>query len=168
MTNSQKGSTGAAAVTPQLSFVERHAPRHPAHRGFVQTHAPKITLGPRREEVSQPKTLVDFYLDGDFARLYADLCSRPDHYDERQAQIIRSKFMKQPCHPEPTDTEINSLVIQLTRSTDTEKKHQKILEQFGHKTQKAFDIGDEAVLLGADGQPEGSFEDQDFGDLIPL
>ena len=133
----------------------------------MQTHAPTLTLGPRREDVVQPKTLVDFYLGGDFSKLYADLCARPDHYNDRQKLIIQSKYMKQPCHPEPTDEECNGLVMQLTRGTDTEKAHQKILDRLGQR-QKAFDIADGAELLGADGKPESTFEDQTFGDIIKI
>lgn len=166
MTNSPKGSTDDTEVPPLRSFVDRHAPRHPANRGFAQLHAPVMTLGPRREEVSQPKTLVDFYLGGDFARLYVDLCSRPDHYTERQATIIRAQYMKQPCFPEPEISEVNSLVFQLTRSTDMEAKHKKILE--GLKQEKPFDIGDDAELLDGNNQTLSTFEDQDFDDLIPV
>ena len=126
-----------------------------------------MTLGPKLEDVVQPKTLVDFYLGGDFSKLYADLCARPDHYNDRQSAIIRAKYMKQPCHPEPTEAEVNGLVMQLTRTTDHEKQHQKILENLRNR-EEAFDIGDSAVLLGADGKPTSTFEDQTFEDLIKI
>lgn len=126
-----------------------------------------MKLGPVKEEVRQPQTLVDFYLDGNFTRLYADLSARPDHYDDRQKHIIRCKYMNQPCHPEPTAEEINGLVMQLVRATDVEMKHRKILEQLQNKT-KPFDIGDTAELLGADGQPVPAFEEQGFEDLISI
>jgi hypothetical protein len=148
---------------PQNDFVDRHAPTHPAHSGFAEANAPQMArspefgeLGPRPEEVRTPQTLVDMYLNGDFTKLFADTKDRPEHYTPRQREIVEARHLGRDLNPEPTTAEINDLVLELVRATDTAKKSRDIIQRV-----TTPDVADVAEF-------GDSFEDQDFGPLIEI
>lgn len=85
------------------------------HSGKVPEFKPlgSLAIGP----APQPRLLLDFYVQ-DPRALQEDMLARPDHYDDRQKEIITSLVDGTPLARPATDDEKNEIVMQYVRDTE--------------------------------------------------
>lgn len=156
------------------SFLDLHAPKHKGLEEWdslikgmkepVPFTSHFSTMAPRQEG---PKTLLDFYLNGDIRQILEDSLERPDHYSDRQRQILLHLSASIPPNPPVTDLEKDELVYQWQRQTELEQKSKEVVEKI---TNARHDQEDNKIVM-ENGQTltewtESSFERQDHGDKI--
>lgn len=125
---------------------------------------------------TRPTNLLDLYAT-DIREIYLDVQRRPDHYDERQREIVEALMMN--LKKEITDQEKNDLLVTfMQRTVDKKERERKAQEEDRRRKKKEQEENDEIVLEDgrtlsesvaaekAQQQYEGIFEKQDFGDKI--
>jgi len=105
---------------------------------------------------------LELYLGENLHPLHADVVSRPEHYTDRQKEIVLALHTKAPITVEPTEAELNDVILQMSRPTDLAKKSKDIMSKATTK-----DISDDAIMED-DKEKVPTFEDQDFGKLITI
>lgn len=135
--------------------MKRHLPRmpnfsdnlpvtpDPTYKNFTD-HLPTVkfdpfyTLGPPVKSIAY-QTLLDTYFNGDVTQIYADMLSRPDHYDAEQKDIIERLRQKQPLKPETQSTDVDELVMRFFDRTEQRKKREEIVSQVQKKMEPPDD-----------------------------
>lgn len=128
-------------------------------------------------EKTRPANLLDLYAT-DIREIYLDTQRRPDHYDERQREIVESLMMSTPLK-NVTDQEKNDILVTfMQRTVGKEERERKAQEEDRRRKKREQEENDEIVLEDgrtlsesvaaekAQQQYEGIFERQDFGDKI--
>lgn len=162
----------------QLSFVEQHAPKHQGleewnelmkpvqHRIFAGTAPPP----PR------PQTLLEFYLGNDLRQLVDDMHARPEHYTDRQREILHHLVHGTQVSSPVDMHEKDELFLQWQRQSDLSAKSKDLVKKITDARHEAEKAEDEETIM-PDGrslaehrqQQENalpSFEAQNFGDKI--
>lgn len=162
-----------------LSFVEQYAPRHSGleqlaelmkpvqHRLFAATTAP----------VPRPATLLEFYLGNDFRQILDDVHLRPDHYTDRQKEILSNLAHGTPASTPVMDQEKDELFLQWQRQSDLSAKSRDLVKEISDARHREKADDDETIMddgrsLSEHRQQQQeeerspSFERQDYGDKI--
>lgn len=142
-------------------FITRHTPVL-KHYGMewldqskenLESGQPPPVFQSTAPPVAKPESLIDFYLKGDVAPIFADLTQRAEHYTDRQKEIVEAMMAGKEPHPKATINELNDLMFRWREKTEQVKARREVVR----RAQKADFI------------PEGgSFEDQDFGPTIKI
>lgn len=168
-------------------FMKAHLPRHQpmeALRDLIA--APPEAAGSSFKEYvgaftttadttkTRPTNLLDLYAQ-DIRELYLDAQRRPEHYDERQHELLNHLMTKAPLSRPMTDAEKNELLLTYMRRTITkEERERKIKDQDSRRKKREQDEDDETIMEDGRSLSEtiegekgtGTFERQDFGDKI--
>ncbi len=167
---------------PQLpalpDFLEDNRPKHDhleqmqeMAQGEDRAQAFKDFLGhfvAATEPVKKPETLIDMYLQGDMSKLVQDALARPDHYDQRQHEIITALSRDLELDTPATVDERNELFITFMRDTEAQKKTKE-------RNQRLSDSGGSGIVLedgrtleeaAADERKAPTFENQDYKVII--
>lgn len=114
-------------------------------------------------ELEEPKGLLELYTGGNYAHLSDDVARRPDHYTDRQKEIVDSLIHKKKLPEPPTEREKTDLLLQLTRSTQSARATKEINRKMTEPKKE-----EEEIVLedGKTLKEQASFEKQDFGDKI--
>ena len=81
------------------SFTDLFLPRHEGISELAKIMSPSAMTFPTVKQLAiaslappdvapKPKSLIEFYMGSDLRPLYDDTRARPDHYDDRQKQVI--------------------------------------------------------------------------------
>lgn len=162
----------------QLSFVEQHAPRHRGleewaelmkpvqHRLFVATAQP----------VPRPQTLIEFYLGNDLRQLMEDMYERPEHYTDRQREVLHHLTHGTQLSSRVDSYEKDELFLQWQRQSDLSTKSKELVKKITdarhleERSENEETIMDDGRSLAEHQQAQEnappSFEAQDFGDKI--
>jgi hypothetical protein len=172
-------------------FVEENLPRHEpieAMRSLIAS--PQEDLGKSFLEYVgtfvttadttrvRPNNLLDLY-EINIRQVYQDAHQRPEHYDDRQHEILDHMAMGRPLTRSPTDPEKNELVLTfLRRSTSEAERRRRAQEQDRHRRRQEQEENDDIILEDgssvsdaiesekAQKNYEAVFEKQDFGDKV--
>jgi hypothetical protein len=139
------------------SFTEQFAPKH---EGVAQLAA--LLRPPSVQQLAiaalapasvpeRPKTFIEFYLGGDIRSIYDDMRARPDHYDDRQKQVIEHLMNSAPV-TEPVTDKVRELTS--ARHKQEQAENDAIVMEDGRTLTDHLQTGGP------------SFEKQDFGDKI--
>ncbi len=161
------------------SFTEQFAPKH---EGVAQLAA--LLRPPSVQQLAiaalapasvpeRPKTFIEFYLGGDIRSIYDDMRARPDHYDDRQKQVIEHLMNSAPVTEPVTDKERDDVFLQFMRNETAAKSSRDTVRELTSARHKQEQAENDAIVM-EDGrtltdhlQTGGpSFEKQDFGDKI--
>lgn len=171
----------------QPSFTDLYAPKHQGIEDLKTRLAPVpygglAQVAPPAPQIVRSSSLLEFYMGKDLRQLYDDMRARPDHYDDRQKELIEHLVNGVPLSPDPTDREKDDLLLRWVRSTEVESKSQQLVRQISdarHRKEQEDRENEEIVM--EDGQTlkdhlegkqqtpggeEPTFEKQDFGDKI--
>jgi hypothetical protein len=149
------------------TFLEEHLP---PHRGTVALKAALENLTPPDfvtsigrvappVPVRAPENLLEFYLGKDIGVLVEDQLARPDHYTDRQKEIIA--HLQSPQGTPPTTQELNDLMLQYARSTDAAKRTKETL-----RAVTAPDSSVESQIIMEDGKTLASHMAEGTGDFV--
>lgn len=168
-------------------FMEAHRPRHEpiealrnliaappeaAGKSFLEYIGAFTTTADTTK--TRPTNLLDLYAQ-DIRAIYLDAEQRPDHYDERQHEILNHLMLQAPLSRELTDEEKNELLLTyMRRSVSKEERNRKIREQEARRKKQEQEENEDIVLEDGrtlaeaieDEKHQGTFEKQDFGDKI--
>jgi hypothetical protein len=180
-------TTEPAPQERPADFIEAHRPRHEpieALRNLIA--APPEVAGKSFLEYvgafaatadttkTRPTNLLDLYAQ-DIREVYLDAQRRPEHYDERQHEMLNHLQHGAPLSREMTDEEKNELLLTYMRRTiSTEERERKIREQDRQRKRREQEENEDIVLEDGrslaeaieDEKNTGTFEKQDFGDKI--
>jgi hypothetical protein len=161
------------------SFIDQHAPKHQGlsewselmkpvqHRIFVSTTAP----------VPRPQTLFEFYLGGDLREILNDMEMRPEHYSERQREVIQHLAHGYQTPTPVTAQEKDDIFYQWQRQSDLSAKSKEMVSAISDARHQRERKENEEIIMDdgrslADHQssqesaPTPTFENQSFGDKI--
>lgn len=108
----------------------------------------------------KPSNLLEIYAP-DLREIAEDCRQRPDHYDDRQKELIAHLVDRRPLRTPATDLEKNELLLTFMRRSAAKSK----------ETPKPKKEEDEEIVL-EDGRTlsevtaDATFEKQDFGDIV--
>lgn len=165
-------------MTPK--FSDTHAPKHIGLQRLEQARAALTTIGPlATHTVPTPQrasSLLEFYLGNDVSRLLGDMMERPDHYSDRQKEIIEFLYGSGPIGQPVTEAEKDDLVLQLMRSTESSLKSRDLIRDLTAARHKARDAENEEIVmedgttlkdyLSGDSLQDFTFETQNSKDKI--
>ena len=174
--------------TTEPTFVDLHRPRHKemeAWSALMKSKSPQGLVefagtfaATTDTKKSRPSNLLDLYLGNDCRQLAVDLLARPDHYDERQHQLIAFLTAGGKLDRAITDAEKNELMMTLMRPTASDLALRERNRREAERRRKQEQEDDEYTLL-EDGtsvadalgtekakRDAATFEKQDFGDRI--
>lgn len=159
------------------SFTDQHAPKHPGleewaelmkpvqHRIFVTTAPP----------VPRPQTLLEFYLNGDLRQILNDMAARPDHYSDRQREVLHHLVHGSQTTSPVTTQEKDDLFYQWQRQSDLSAKSKEMVSAISDARHQREKSENEEIIMEdgrslADHQnaqeSTPTFENQSFGDRI--
>ena len=173
-------------MTKVPSFTDLFLPRHEGTSALRQAMSPSGTSLPTVKQLAiaslappdvapKPKSLMEFYMGGDLRTLYDDTRARPDHYDDRQKQVIEHLMYGTALTEPVTDKEKDDLFLQYVRNEQVAKSTKDTIRELTGARHKQEQAENDAIVM-EDGrtfsdhlkteEPGGSFEKQDFGDKI--
>lgn len=145
-------------------FIETNRPRHEPMEAMKRLADPEddfgaqsfVALGTKLIETPQrPKTLLDMY--AALPHIVADSRKRPEHYTDRQHDVITALSSRREASPPVRDDEKNELLLTYLRSTEADQKRRDIITKAtAPKTSEP------------DPFAEATFENQNFGKEIVI
>ena len=172
--------------TASPSFTDLFLPRHSGSLELAKVMSPSGMTFPTVKQLAiaslappdvapKPKSLIDFYMGNDLRPLYDDTRARPDHYDDRQKQVIEHLMYNAALAEPVTDKERDDLFLQYVRNEQVAKATKDKIRDLTGARHKQEQAENDAIVM-EDGrtfsdhlkaeEPGGSFEKQDFGDKI--
>lgn len=159
------------------SFTEINAPKHEGleewkelmkpvqHRQFVALVEP----------VERPKTLLEFYLGNDLRQLLNDMEVRPEHYTDRQQEVLRHLVLGALVSSPVTTQDKDDLFYQWMRQSDLSAKSKDLVSAITDARHR--ESAEDASIIMDDGRSlaehqqhsagsPATFETQGFGDKI--
>jgi hypothetical protein len=118
------------------------------------------------ETPARPTNLLEMYLGQDVRQIYQDLEQRPDHYSDRQKEIIRNLMYAEHLAAPVTDEEKNELLLHFMRPTKLEEQSQQLQSKLRGADDEPIILSDGTSLDESGSAPSGTFEAQDDGDFI--
>jgi len=179
-------STGKPKTAGMPSFTDLFLPRHAGVAQLGQTMSSSGMTFPTVKQLAiaslappnaapRPTSLMEFYMGNDLRTLYDDTRARPDHYDDRQKQVIEHLMYGATLAEPVTDKEKDDLFLQYVRNEQAAKSTKDTIRDLTGARHKQEQAENDAIVL-EDGrtfsdhlkteEPGGSFEKQDFGDKI--
>jgi hypothetical protein len=127
------------------------------------------------DPVPRPQTLLDFYLNGDLRQILNDADLRPDHYTDRQREVLRHLVYGTQASSPVTTKDKDDLFYQWTRQSELSSKSKELVSAISDARHRQEATENEGIIMD-DGRslaehqqgPSSSptFEGQDFGDKI--
>jgi hypothetical protein len=89
---------------------------------------PNFSLGPPAKSIAY-QTLLEVYFRNDISQIYADLLSRPDHYDAEQKDIIERLWRKEALRPEAQQQDIDEIVLRFFDRSQQRKQRETLVQK---------------------------------------
>lgn len=116
-------------------FVEMYAPKHQGLEDLktrILPPKPEVPYKPMGTTAPLPpapaSSLLDFYLN-DLRVVQADMQARPDHYDDRQKEVIESLLNKTELARPITAAEKDEIALQYVRDTQLARQSRDSLQR---------------------------------------
>lgn len=160
-------------------FTDLHGPKHEGLEAFGKaledlraTPDFRGLFSGTAEPLPRPRTLLEFYLGNDLRQLLQDVRARPEHYSERQREIVEHLCGTGGAVEPPTDQEKDELLLHFTRSTEAEAKSRDLIREMTAARHRKEDKENEETIM-EDGrslkdhlESDPTYETQSFGDKI--
>ena len=167
------------------SFSDLNAPKHEGLKQLTSARGALVTpIGPVATMTAPtprpPASLLEFYLGSDVTRVFADMRDRPDHYSDRQKEIIEFLYTTLPTISTPvTEAEKDELILQFMRPTESALKSRDLVRDITAARHKAKEDAENEEIVMEDGttlkdhlsgedsrDKDFTFGKQDAGDKI--
>lgn len=130
----------------QLQALREKLKAPPAHKGmqdwqdanlrFTDFKKYQGTFARTSPPVAPPKDMLEMYLGSDLRQLQQDMLERPDHYTDRQHEILQNLIHGVTVSPPPTTQERDELLYSLVRPTEVARKTKDLIEKITEERNK--------------------------------
>lgn len=117
---------------PKNSFTDRHMPKHQGLETLeslkARMNAPPSTFSATVVAPPKPQSLLDFYFKDNLELFVQDMHARPDHYDDRQKEVIQH-LVGMGVGAAPTEAEKDELALQYVRDTGLARQSRDLVRK---------------------------------------
>lgn len=153
-------------------FLATNLPRHEPLDAMKRLMDPKDKFDSKDYALSaklveppkRPDSLLEMY--GGVRAVQQDAIQRPQHYTERQHEILLALTTGRTAVPEVTRAEKDELMLTFARSTEADAKRKEIIEKLTTPDDTLLDDGRTVDQAASD--ERASFQNQDFDEEIVI